>query len=232
MDVGASIRRLRIKHRLTQHQLAEYLDVSMQTVSRWETSVTYPDITMLPVLAKLFRVTVDCLLSDGGNDMKPIESDRLFIRCWNADDAPALLDLNLLYYWQFDTLNDSMKAIDVWNERHEMFPVLLRETGELVGIAGLADVNRYKGYRELEVHLSGQYCDASYFIELHKLILDYGFRELRLSVVCAYAKNGEDVLVQAMKEVGFVYEGTLRKFGRDKENRLRYSILREEYIAE
>jgi transcriptional regulator with XRE-family HTH domain len=77
MQGGALIKKLRIKNGLTQNQLEEYLNVSMQTVSRWETSITYPDIFMLPILSKRFNVTVDYLLNNGGNVMKTIESDRI-----------------------------------------------------------------------------------------------------------------------------------------------------------
>ncbi len=46
----------------TQEQLAEYLGISPQAVSRWETGATSPDIFMLPQLAELFDITVDELL--------------------------------------------------------------------------------------------------------------------------------------------------------------------------
>lgn len=49
------------KH-MTQEQIAEVLGVSPQAVSRWETSVTFPDVTLLPTIAKYFETTVDELL--------------------------------------------------------------------------------------------------------------------------------------------------------------------------
>lgn len=62
MNLGIKIKELRIENNLTQEDLAEQLGVSFQAVSRWETGVTYPDITLLPVLANMFNVTVDYLL--------------------------------------------------------------------------------------------------------------------------------------------------------------------------
>ena len=59
MNLGIKIKELRIENNLTQEDLAEQLGVSFQAVSRWETGVTYPDITLLPVLANMFNVTVD-----------------------------------------------------------------------------------------------------------------------------------------------------------------------------
>ena len=56
------IKKLRKKKDMTQEQLAEYMCVSPQAISRWETGVTCPDISALPQLAELFSVTVDELL--------------------------------------------------------------------------------------------------------------------------------------------------------------------------
>lgn len=53
------LRSLRLEKKLTQEQLAERLGVSAQSVSRWETCATYPDVMLLPRLAELFGVLVD-----------------------------------------------------------------------------------------------------------------------------------------------------------------------------
>ena len=47
---------------LTQEQIAEIFHISPQSVSRWETGATYPDIEILPHLALFFEVTIDELL--------------------------------------------------------------------------------------------------------------------------------------------------------------------------
>ena len=60
---GAVIKALREKAKLTQAQLAEKLDVSDKTVSKWETGRGYPDVTLLEPLAAVFRVSVAELLS-------------------------------------------------------------------------------------------------------------------------------------------------------------------------
>lgn len=62
MDIGSIIKELRIKKGITQEQLAEMLNVSSQAISRWETSVTYPDILLLPIISNIFEVTTDYLL--------------------------------------------------------------------------------------------------------------------------------------------------------------------------
>lgn len=58
---AANLRKLRLEKKLTQEQSAEKLGVSAQAVSRWETSATFPDVLLLPEIAKLYGVLVDDL---------------------------------------------------------------------------------------------------------------------------------------------------------------------------
>lgn len=60
---GAMIRRLREGKNLTQQQLAEKLNVSDKTVSKWETSHGYPDISLVETLADALGVSVIELFS-------------------------------------------------------------------------------------------------------------------------------------------------------------------------
>lgn len=57
--IGNNIKKYRVKHNMTQEQLAEYLNVSHQAVSKWEAGSTMPDVYMLPELAKFFDVSID-----------------------------------------------------------------------------------------------------------------------------------------------------------------------------
>ncbi len=56
-----NLKKLRLQKRLTQEQVAEILGVTSQTVSRWECNTTYPDVMLLPEIAKLYCVTIDDL---------------------------------------------------------------------------------------------------------------------------------------------------------------------------
>ncbi len=62
LTLGDNIRTFRRAMDMTQEQLAEQLGVSFQSVSRWENGTTYPDMELLPALARIFSVTVDALL--------------------------------------------------------------------------------------------------------------------------------------------------------------------------
>lgn len=54
-----NLKKFRLAKNLTQEQVADKLNVNVQTVSRWECGTTLPDILTLPVLARLYGVTAD-----------------------------------------------------------------------------------------------------------------------------------------------------------------------------
>lgn len=61
-DFGTNLRALRSGKGLTQELAAELLNVSIQSISRWENNITLPDISFLPNLASFYGVSVDALL--------------------------------------------------------------------------------------------------------------------------------------------------------------------------
>ena len=61
--LGRRIARLRLAKTATQERLAKELNVSPQAVSKWENDINYPDISLLPDLARFLGVSVDELLS-------------------------------------------------------------------------------------------------------------------------------------------------------------------------
>ena len=56
--IGHFLRELRKTKGLTQEQLAEHLNVSGRTVSRWETGTTMPDLNLLIELADLYDIDI------------------------------------------------------------------------------------------------------------------------------------------------------------------------------
>jgi transcriptional regulator with XRE-family HTH domain len=62
--LGDTIYRLRKEKGLSQDELGKLVGVSNKAVSKWETNEANPDITLLPLLAKTFGVTIDELLTD------------------------------------------------------------------------------------------------------------------------------------------------------------------------
>ncbi len=59
MAISENLRRLRKSMDITQEQMAEFLGVSFQTVSKWERGDCFPDIAMLPRLTVFFDISLD-----------------------------------------------------------------------------------------------------------------------------------------------------------------------------
>ena len=63
MKINEMIRERHIAKKLTQEQMAGYLGVTAPAVNKWEKGTSYPDITLLPALARLFDTDLNTLLS-------------------------------------------------------------------------------------------------------------------------------------------------------------------------
>jgi len=57
MILGRKIKQLREDKGVTQHRLAQILNVSSQAVSKWKNDVTYPYITLIPAIADYFNIS-------------------------------------------------------------------------------------------------------------------------------------------------------------------------------
>lgn len=76
MYLSENLRKYRIIKNLTQEDVAEYLGITAQSVSKWERGESYPDITFLPALANIFETSIDLLI---GMDTIRAEETRLNI---------------------------------------------------------------------------------------------------------------------------------------------------------
>ncbi len=80
MNIGNKIKELRKNRGITQEELANSINISFQAVSKWENNICLPDITMAPILASYFGVSMDELFDFSLKDMED-EIDRI------TDDA-------------------------------------------------------------------------------------------------------------------------------------------------
>ncbi len=74
MKLGNKILELRKKENLSQEQLAEKMDVTRQTISKWELNETTPDIKQAKELSQIFKVSLDELTD---NDIKSIMEEKI-----------------------------------------------------------------------------------------------------------------------------------------------------------
>ena len=108
-NIGVKIKSLRKKKDMTQEKLAEYLNVSFQAVSKWETGVASPDLSMIVPLARLFGVTTDELFGIVSNaDEREEELIKLWKETWNTGDTEKRYEISKLavseYPGNFDYL--------------------------------------------------------------------------------------------------------------------------------
>ena len=77
MNVGEKILQLRKKMGLSQEELAEKLNVTRQTISKWETNQSSPDFEKIVPLCDLFEITTDELLRGKSENIKNLDDSKI-----------------------------------------------------------------------------------------------------------------------------------------------------------
>lgn len=75
MYLGDNIFFLRKQKKITQEQLAEIMNVSRQTVSRWESNDVIPELNKLVELCELFSCKLDALVRENLSSQKDVYSE-------------------------------------------------------------------------------------------------------------------------------------------------------------
>jgi len=64
MTIGKRLKKVRVEKGFSQAEVADFLNISRQSISRWETDKSYPDIDNLVELSKYYEVSIDELLTE------------------------------------------------------------------------------------------------------------------------------------------------------------------------
>ncbi len=120
MKLSENIKKFRLRKKLTQEELANMLGVSAQAVSKWETSETYPDGSLLLPIANALDTSLDALF---GNDK--IYNDDMYERLRlmfeglsNKEEIAKIYDLCWMAYcamWNCDSVRDCSGNSSVMN---------------------------------------------------------------------------------------------------------------------
>lgn len=112
MNIGNRIKELRKARGLTQEQLANAIGISFQAVSKWENNIAYPDITLAPVLANFFEVSMDELfdfsLAEKEKEIKEIVNEAYKYREDDPSKSREILDEGLKKYPENDILLNNL----------------------------------------------------------------------------------------------------------------------------
>lgn len=84
---------LRTAHRLTQEEVASHLGITKAAVSKWECGQSMPDISMLPLIAELYGVSIDELFGRS-DDVTQDEADAIYLKALGllGEDRASGLD--------------------------------------------------------------------------------------------------------------------------------------------
>ncbi len=92
MNISNRIIRLRKQKGWSQEELAEKLDVSRQSVSKWESSASVPDLTRILQMSELFGVTTDYLLKGDGESLSAGSAEIKINRYIEEEKSSMLCD--------------------------------------------------------------------------------------------------------------------------------------------
>ena len=121
MNIGKKIKELRKQRGITQEQLAESIGISFQAVSKWENNIALPDITLAPVLANYFGVTMDELfdfsLSEIDAEVENIAKEANALRERAPEQSREIIENGLKKYPENDVLLTSLLYVINYSEK-------------------------------------------------------------------------------------------------------------------
>lgn len=132
MKLGNNLFQARKKVGLSQEMVAEKLGVSRQTISKWETDETLPDIYQSKKLAKLYDLTLDELI-EFDVDLKEIEQ---VIKNTN-EEKEAKINWTKMWGKKYPVLNTYQENVDIKKYASELRNLL-------------EDLQKEYGYNELD----------------------------------------------------------------------------------
>jgi transcriptional regulator with XRE-family HTH domain len=113
MKIGEKISKARKNVNLTQDQLAELLEVTRQTISKWESNLSFPETVKVAKLAEVLKMSCDYLLRDD-----KLESAKASVR---SEDS-YVVDWTKLY----PILGEYQETVDC-NQYHRKFTEMINE---------------------------------------------------------------------------------------------------------
>lgn len=131
MTLSEKIFRLRTEHSMSQEQLADKLEVSRQSVSKWETGTSVPDLDKLIKMCDIFSVSLDELTG----------------RAKNTDDAQSVPEVNTtnISLPPYSNVPPDFDDSESTRRKRRAFGILFLAVSLLI-IAAAAGVSIFIGY--------------------------------------------------------------------------------------
>jgi len=151
-----------------------------------------------------------------------IETERLILREIIPEDVEAFfaMDSNpeVVKYVGIKPLTDiSQSAAVIESIRNQYtengigrWAVILKENGKLIGWSGLKlikEINNHQNIHDLGYRLTPEYWGKGYATETSKAVLNYGFNEMKLDTIFAYADIKNQASNHVLRKLGFEEKG-------------------------
>ncbi len=132
MEMGKEIRRLRQDRGLTQEGLAAALNVTAQTVSKWECGNSVPDVQMLPQIAVYFGVSIDQLFAMTPEQQMDRIENRIYDRGLFDEAEQRQLEAQLRAFGEKPELKGQAELLlaKLYNNQAEQYRLLAVEHGK------------------------------------------------------------------------------------------------------
>ena len=133
MEMGREIRRLRQDRGLTQEALAAALNVSAQTVSKWECGNSIPDVQLLPEIAVFFGVSIDRLFAMSPEQQMERIENRIYSRGLFDEAEERQLEQQLRAFGEDPALTGQAELLltKLYNNQAEQYRLLAVEHGKV-----------------------------------------------------------------------------------------------------
>lgn len=174
-----------------------------------------------------------------------LQSERLVLRGFDPSDAVDVYEyaqsekVGPMAGWApHKSLEDSRAVVDNFIRSDEVWAIVSKKTGRVIGSLGLhkRGTCTSEGSRELGYALGESHWGNGYATEACRIALDYAFTQLNCRVVRVGHFPFNQKSRRLIKKLGFVYEGSLRQVVQLPDgswtDELMYSLLRDEYLSQ
>ena len=127
---------LRRKQGWSQEQFAEQMGVSRQTVSKWETGASVPELENLVLMSQCFDITIDQLIGSGdGTPANCKEQQRLsMMRMYWRKILGLILAISGLFYGLLTLWMQSQNTV-LAQQINALFQIQISGTGVMMGLS-------------------------------------------------------------------------------------------------
>ena len=152
--------------------------------------------------------------------METIHTERLTLRAWAETDAEDFYayakhpEVGLNGGWPpHQSQAESLETIRYFIEAADIWAIVLKATGKVIGSVGLHKDNKRPNIavKELGFCLSADHWGQGFATEAAKAAITHGFHTMHLDLISTYHKTFNTRAKRVIEKCGFTHEGTLRQ---------------------